>query len=56
MTGYTFSRRHLRGEAEIANEGANCYSEHDPTIVGHEEKPVVYQYQLPDLVCSRLTL
>lgn len=44
MTCYTLGRRHIGTESEVTDKCANCHSEHDPAIVGHEQKPTTYQH------------
>lgn len=56
MAGHTFRGRHIGAESKIASKCADRYSEHNPTIVGHEKEPIVYQRYLLALASHRLTL
>ena len=37
MASDTLCGSHTGAEGEVANEGADCNSEHDPAIISHEE-------------------
>jgi len=53
MAGHALGRRHIDAEAQVANKSSNCYGQHDPAIVCHEEQPAACQHLAHTPFCTR---